>query len=761
MRAFRDASIKQKLTRISMLTSASALLLAFIGFAINDARSISRARVSELNSLAAVTADNTAAALDFENKEEAEKTLRALSTSRFLTAAGLYRDGRLFAEWRRAGADPLPATPGTPGSRVEGESLVVVQAFRSGSGPLPGLNGSTGMIYLRESREIIRRRLQEYARIALVIFAGSVLLALLLSHWLQRSISGPILELTRTASRVSAEKDYSLRAKRRTADEIGVLIDRFNEMLAQIQRSDAALHELNTQLAQSEQRAQSANQAKSAFLAKMSHELRTPLNAIIGYSEMLQEEAEDLDQHELVPDLQKIETAGKHLLALINDILDLSKIEAGRMEVFVEAFAVCDAVREVEATIQPLVEKNANRLEVCCPEDVGIVHSDLTKIRQMLFNLLSNACKFTHNGQVTLTVQRSVEGGAEWITLAVADTGIGMTPEQLEKVFDAFVQADASTTRKYGGTGLGLAITQRFVEMLGGRISVESEYGAGSTFTVRLPAQPLESPPAAAHPAMAGARSVLLAIDDDPATRDLLHRFLTREGFEVHTAASGGEGLRLARELRPAVITLDVLMPDMDGWAVLTAMKAEPLLAETPVVVITMMDDQNLGFALGAADFVTKPIDREQLLRVLSRYRPADGAAHVLVVEDDTSTREMLARVLARERCVVSTAENGRVALSRLEERAPDVILLDLMMPELDGFEVVDQLRRHPQWHSIPVVVITARDLSDDDRKRLKGGVDRILQKGAYTRDELLNVVRSLVVERVPLQAVEGETAQA
>ena len=489
-----------------------------------------------------------------------------------------------------------------------------------------------------------------------------------------------------------------------------------------------------------------ASRHKSEFLANMSHELRTPLNAIIGYSEMLQEEAEDQHAESFIPDLRRIHAAGKHLLELINAVLDLSKIEAGKMELYLESFEVAPLVRDVAAVLEPLAQKNANRVEVECPPGVGAMRADLTKLRQALFNLLSNACKFTERGTVSLVVTRQASAEGDTIVFAVSDTGIGMTPEQMTRLFEEFGQADASTTRRYGGTGLGLALSRRLCRMMGGDIMVASEAGRGSTFTIRLPAEVTETkrdprPPAPREPAPAGASAVLV-IDDDAAVRDLMARFLGKEGFRIVTAASGEEGLRLARELRPDVITLDVLMPGMDGWSVLAALKADAELADIPVVMLTMLDDRNLGYALGAADYLTKPIERERLVSVLGRYRQD---LPVLVVDDDPDFRELARRMLEREGYTVIEADNGRAALDRLHDGLPGVVLLDLMMPEMDGFDFVAAVRDQPAWRSVPIVVITAKDLSAEDHERLNGYVARVLQKGALSRETLLGQVRDLV----------------
>ncbi len=555
-------------------------------------------------------------------------------------------------------------------------------------------------------------------------------------------------------------------------DEKVELLSRFGQ-LASIALDNAQLY---TAAQQAREAAETANRTKSVFLANMSHELRTPLNAIIGYSEMLVEDAEDIEQDEFIPDLHKIRGAGQHLLAVINDVLDLSKIEAGKMDLYLESFDVSHLIQEIVSTAQPLVDKNKNTLIVNCAKDIGPMHTDLTKVRQSLFNLLSNAAKFTREGTITLTAESEYEAGKGgrptstslpssdseqmWLTFTVSDTGIGLKPEQMASLFEAFTQAEASTARKYGGTGLGLVITQRFCQMMGGDITVESEIGEGSSFTIRLPAQlvvpqaqPLSLVEAQPEPAGNGANTVLV-IDDDPSVHDLIQRFLTKEGFQVVSALNGDEGLRMAKEIRPDAITLDVLMPDMDGWAVLTTLKADPDLSDIPVVMLTVTTDKNMGYTMGAVDFLTKPLDRDRLVSVLQKYRGDTSPSRVLVVEDNLETREMLQRMLDKEGWTVAEAENGRTALKQVALHQPALILLDLMMPEMDGFEFVAELRKNKAWRSIPIIVLTAKDLTMEDRLRLNNSVAKILQKGAYSRESLLNQVYNLVTTGIKQKLV-------
>jgi signal transduction histidine kinase/CheY-like chemotaxis protein len=521
---------------------------------------------------------------------------------------------------------------------------------------------------------------------------------------------------------------------------------------------------INLNLKREKDLAMAANQAKSSFLANMSHELRTPLNAIIGYSEMLQEElGPQADPKAIAADLEKIRSAGKHLLELINSVLDLSKIEAGKMDLYVETFAIAGLAEEVINILKPLADQNGNQLKLDFPPDIGSMRADHVKVRQSLFNLISNACKFTHNGDVRVTIARSSVDGHDWIEFAVSDTGIGMTREQLNKIFDPFTQADASTTRKYGGTGLGLALSRRFARMMGGEIKVESEKGKGSTFRLRIPAIATSGAKEAGvagtgslDPAL-GADNVVLAIDDDPGVHELLTRTLEKQGFQVASASSGEEGLQLARSLRPNAITLDIMMPGMDGWSVLAQLKSDADLANIPVVVLTIVDNRNLGFTLGASDYLTKPIDRERLINVLGRYRWDGAERTALIVEDDPEARNVLRRFLENDGWKTQQAENGLVALERLKTQRSSVILLDLMMPEMDGFEFLATLKHDPELRTLPVIVVTAKDLSDDDRKRLNGQVTRVLQKGAYSREDLLAEVAQVVRSAIGAKTIKPE----
>ncbi|HWG58095.1 MAG TPA: ATP-binding protein [Candidatus Acidoferrales bacterium] len=650
----KNLSIKGKLMLITMLTSSVALVLLSASFLVYDLISFRHVISEDLGTQAEIIGYNSAAAMAFKDASTATATLQALKAKEDVVAAVLYgTDGKVFAQYVRGNVtrpDLPPDDTSINGYRFRGSYLEVFHPVSFNGDPV-------GTLFLQSDMNQWSSRAKNYAVFLGLFLLVSAFVALLIASRLQILISQPILRLEDTMKVVSAKRNYEVRALKFYDDEIGRLIDGFNTMLAEIQQRDAALQgandelktrtqELETEISHrkktqeellgAKRAAEDASRAKSAFLANMSHELRTPLNAIIGYSEMIEEEIQDSGQIQNVQDVKKVQSAGKHLLALINDVLDLSKIEAGKMALSLENFEVAAMVQEVTATLQPAIAKNSNALQLELSEDLGTMRSDITKVRQILSNLLSNASKFTDHGTISMHVDRVSTSDRQWIRFRVCDTGIGISTEHQANLFKEFAQADVSIARKYGGTGLGLAISHRFAQLMGGSISVESEPGEGSVFTVLLPIQATadvagatpkaEGTPAVAQETNPGAETILV-IDDDPAVRDLMSRFLTKIGFHVVAAAGGEEGLKLAKRVNPVVITLDVMMPDVDGWGVLKRLKADPALSKIPVIMVTIVDNEVAGINLGASSYLVKPVDRDRLAELIEQYRGRNGSA--------------------------------------------------------------------------------------------------------------------------------------
>lgn len=595
------------------------------------------------------------------------------------------------------------------------------------------------------------------------IFFGVFAIGTLLLIWqIRRTVVRPIQTLSHaahtvgtggaTAAQLAVFEDPALCSLAERGDEAGELArsfrtmahevaDRENQLSDKVAERTRQIEHLLDEARAARQEAEDANQTKSQFVANMSHELRTPLNAIIGYSEILLEETADDGNTQYSDDLNRVLSSGRHLLSLVNDILDISRIEAGKMALYLESFPLCKEVQSVIDTARPLIEKNHNTLEFDCPADLREMRGDLTKFRQILLNLLSNAAKFTQNGRLGVHIQRPDDAH---FTITVTDSGIGMTEEQLGRLFQVFSQADASTTRKYGGSGLGLAISRHFARMMGGDITAHSTPGQGSHFIVTLPLTvidpaTLDAPPSTPAGIETGAGETLLVIDDDPAVHDLLRRHLSRAGYRVITAMSGAEGIALARREHPDFITLDIMMPGIDGWQVLTELKADPALRHIPVFVLTMTNDKGLGFALGAAQFLTKPVNRDALLQLLHQYTRHPHACRVLVIDDDENNRQLLRRVMTDEGTEVAEAPNGQAGLAWLGAHpAPDLILLDLMMPVMDGFAFLDALRQQPQYHQIPVIVLTAKTLTAEDHQRLAQRVDHIIERDGQSEEAII-----------------------
>ena len=551
--------------------------------------------------------------------------------------------------------------------------------------------------------------------------------------------------------------------------DIELDVDPYDDILAGVMTGIIMMAEeleaLTAALEDARDEAVNANETKSQFLANMSHELRTPLNAIIGYAELVREDADDDGLDHITADVDKILVAGRHLLSLISDILNLSKIEAGKMEIYCEWFGLESFCQDLADTVEPLTRSRKNTFEFSIGKDLDAVRTDRTKLGQIILNLLSNANKFTDEGKVSLDVSRVVKEDTAYVRFEVVDEGTGISQERLEAIFQPFTQEDNSTTRRFGGTGLGLTISKHFSVMLGGDIEVKSVVGEGSTFRVYikedLEAPELKNNASELHKSRllgsSGARvarvdrdsgaslKTVLIVDDDPNAHELIARFLPDEEFDIVSVYGGQEAIDFMRERVPDMVLLDIDMPEVDGWTVLAMMKRNVVLAEIPVVIVSVIDNYTVGFAMGASEYLVKPIDYNRLLDILLKLSTDGHFGTVLIADDDDDARAIARRAVQRVGYEISEARNGKEVIKCLETNPPDMILLDLMMPEMDGFEVLERMRANEAWRDIKVVVVTALNVGPKEFEYLGREGQKVLHKGSYTPRSIFQTVRSIL----------------
>jgi signal transduction histidine kinase/DNA-binding response OmpR family regulator len=779
----KSITFRWKLTLFIVLICGVSLSLAFSGLYIYDRMQFSQEVQRKVENSSDLLVQSLRPLLE-QNPVTTDLPLNLVAPDPQVVAAAVFSvDGKLLSQYIRPGThESIPAFQRISGL-MNTERAVVTSSIRTGTRLL-------GTLYLKaDLSQADIERSSTLLRGSAIIFLAAVLLAFVVAYRLQALVTQPIIELARVSADIQRHRDYSYRVGAVATGEIGELIQSFNAMLdtiqsntSELQRAKIVAEEARERIHQSNEKLEEANRtlegrvedrtrllakavddaeeaskAKSTFLAKMSHELRTPLNAIIGYSEMLQEDARDAGETRTADDLDKVLNAARHLLGLINDVLDISKIEAGKMELFLETFPLAKVIGDVATTISPLIDKKGNKLVLEYPENIGTMHADATKLRQMLLNLLSNASKFTEKGTITLRATRTTGIGNDIIELAIIDTGIGMTPTQLARLFQAFSQADASTSSKYGGTGLGLAISKQFAQMMKGDITVSSIAGTGSSFVIRLPANVQSAQPKVIQTSQKLTRSPfpiqgtakVLLIEDDKEVREVLSRILTDSGYSLFQSDSGQHGLDLATEHTPDLIVLDVSLTGVDGWTILTKLQDSPKLTDIPVVILGATSDTDMALSLGATVVISKPIDTVQLTAELAMLLTPPEKNHVLLVEDDADSRTLVTRILERENWPFRTAANGRAALRALKKNLPSIILLDLKMAGMNGFELLERVQKNPLWAKIPVIIISSMDVAQETRNNLTPRVLAILRKGQFTRDELVELVRPAIQSSV------------
>jgi signal transduction histidine kinase/DNA-binding response OmpR family regulator len=777
----RGASITKRLTRMNILVSGAALFIACAAFVTYDWITSREAMVHNLSIQAQIAGTNSVSALLFNDPQSAENTLSALKAAPNIMSAGIYTvEGEPFAAYSPDGRRQVPTLPAIPVGQGEHHLfqdgyLVVVRKIIFQGKP-------AGTVYIRSDLHEINYRLKRYAVIAAIVLTASLIAALLVGSIFQRAVAEPIVHLAETTRIVSRDKDYSLRASPTgNRDEPDILIHAFNDMLGQIQQREEALRDAHREL---EQRVESrtaelaaankelelqnreverATQLKSQFLASMSHELRTPLNAIIGFSDLLAEKTADHLTDKQNRFIGHVRNGARHLLQLINDILDLSKIESGLLELRRETFTLSEALPEVLSVIKPLAI--AKKIRVEDSQENFAVYADRVRFKQILYNLLSNALKFTPEGG---RVRVKASSAGNLITICVTDSGIGIRPEDQQLIFEEFRQAGETTKGVKEGTGLGLAITKRLVERQGGTIRVTSELGKGSCFTFTLPAgkAALEEPPALVPVELSVAdadhsdgKPLVLVVDDEPAARELLTSYLEGAGYAVITASSGPEAAERARQLRPAAITLDILMPGGSGFGTLSELKKTVETAHIPIIVVSVVDQKEMAFTLGAEEYLVKPVQKSALLNALRKHlRPASAPSNnILVVDDDSKALDLVSSILRSVGYTPHAVSSGKEALQVLSKGDIHAILLDLMMPEMDGFEVLNAIKDVPGLCELPVFILTAKDLTESESRILKRGARALFRKDASWKNDLLAQLLKAVA-KPPLTKTVGQS---
>jgi signal transduction histidine kinase/DNA-binding response OmpR family regulator len=776
MLKFQDNSIIRRLTWMNMLVSGAALLLACTAFIGYDKLTFRDAMVRNLSTQAQIIGSNSVSALQFNDPQSGENTLSALKAAHNILSAGIYApDGRLFASYSNEPGGQIPRSFPMPQGETEihwlsNDGIVLVRSIVFQGKP-------AAVVYLRSSAEDLNKRLRRYQGIAAAVLAASLLAALFVSSLFRKTLAQPIVQLAHTAKIVSRDKNYSVRATPTGGrGELAILIDAFNEMLEQIQQNEGALQQAHDQLEQrvtertaeleeakreveafsssilqAKEELERASKFKDQFLSTMSHELRTPLNAVLGFSDLLADERYGPLNDRQQRYVKHIHTGGKHLLKLISDILDLSKIEAGRMELTVEEVTVTSAFAEVISALYPLAEK---KMQSLTQEDEHNLHVrvDSMRFKQVLMNLVGNAIKFTPEGGRIELVARQVE---DEVRIEICDNGPGIPPEQQQRIFEAFFRL-RETGSATEGTGLGLAITARLVELHGSKLGIESRPGEGACFYFCLPLatvsrdQPLE----ARLPVPRARRAPrILIVEDNAVTGQLIQSQLTSSGYETLRCDQPERAMEMAAEHQPDAITLDLLMEPVHGLEVLLQIKNDPRTSKIPVIVVTIVDQPGIGTALGADEYLIKPVDKATLLAAVERcLRSRGGAAPrrtILVVEDDLSTLEVIVELLKGYGYAVSTATDGAQARSSVAQTLPELVILDLVLPKMTGFELLAEWRSDPRTADLSVFVLTSKDLTKEEERYIHAHAESLFKKQNAWREPLIKQLERVVTSTV------------
>jgi signal transduction histidine kinase/CheY-like chemotaxis protein len=776
----QGSSIVERLTRMNLLVSGMALFIACASFIGYDAVTFRAATVRDLSIRAQVIGANSVSALLFNDADYAAKTLSALQTDPHVLSAATYTmDGALFAHFQRTPGDRVPPFPRILPAQLEshtvqGSEIVVAHMIESDGRPI-------GIVCIRSDVQALYDRLLLYAGVGALVMLASLLTSLALAVVFHKAVARPIVHLAETAKTVSHDRRFSLRVPPVPGHgEVSVLIDAFNEMMGQIEGSEEdlrrahdelelrveertaelvaakrELEEYSSSILRAKEEVERSSKFKDQFLSTMSHELRTPLNAVLGFSEMLTAERYGPLNDRQRRYVSHIHTGGTHLLRLINDILDISKIEAGRLQLTLETVPVNATFAEVADALQPLLDKRSQLLTQDCSPHLSVL-ADGVRFRQILMNLLGNAIKFTPDGgRIALKGRRQ----GNLIRVEVRDSGPGIPPEEQERIFEAFHRL-RQVDKAAEGTGLGLAITRSLVELHGGKLGLESTLGAGCCFYFTLPAAISIVPTPVHHSDVdSGVRNPgrILVIDDDHAGAQLLESQLSSVGYDVVLCEQPTRAVEMAATLQPAAITLDIVMKPVNGWEVLSNLKDDARTREIPVVVVTILDQKSTGASLGADEYIVKPVERATLLDAVERclrHPRQERAPHsILVIEDDPPTREFIAEVLGRQGYVVTVAADGSQARVHLHTALPDAVVLDLILPDISGLQLLAEWRADPRTADLPVLVLTSKDLAPDEKNYLHHHAEAFFSKQDAWEGSLIRSIERAAPLPAPEQA--------